>query len=168
MGFLPSAHTLCHSRGGPPTTTLEQQSPVRLAGPSPTTSLHSTLHDLAVLHSSLPPAAAPSAPTERQESSRMPATPTIIGALLGLGTQMYSNALRKLPYMRRIAPLFSFPPLFPHRVFISPFRDLSPHCAPRPVRLFVNQLVKFDEKVKEDLDKMLERARVANEQRYIG
>ena len=31
----------------------------------------------------------------------MPATPTIIGALLGLGTQMYSNALRKLPYMRR-------------------------------------------------------------------
>jgi hypothetical protein len=26
---------------------------------------------------------------------------TVIGALLGLGTQMYSNALRKLPYMRR-------------------------------------------------------------------
>lgn len=25
----------------------------------------------------------------------------MIGALLGLGTQMYSNALRKLPYMRR-------------------------------------------------------------------
>lgn len=27
----------------------------------------------------------------------------MIGALLGLGTQMYSNALRKLPYMRRIS-----------------------------------------------------------------
>ena len=34
--------------------------------------------------------------------------------------------------------------------------------------VFVNQLVKFDEKLKEDLDKMLERAREANEQRYIG
>ena len=34
--------------------------------------------------------------------------------------------------------------------------------------VFVNQLVKFDEKLKEDLDKMLERAKLANEQRYIG
>jgi hypothetical protein len=33
--------------------------------------------------------------------------------------------------------------------------------------VFVNQLVKFDEKLKEDLDKMLERAREANERRYI-
>ena len=41
----------------------------------------------------------------------MPATPTIIGALLGLGTQMYSNALHKLPYMRRIAPPPSLPAL---------------------------------------------------------
>lgn len=31
----------------------------------------------------------------------MPLSATAIGALLGLGTQMYSNALRKLPYMRR-------------------------------------------------------------------
>ena len=34
--------------------------------------------------------------------------------------------------------------------------------------VFVNQLVKFDEKVKVDLDKMLERAKHANEQRYFG
>ena len=34
--------------------------------------------------------------------------------------------------------------------------------------VFVNQLVKFDEKVKKDLDKMLERAKHANEQRYFG
>jgi hypothetical protein len=34
--------------------------------------------------------------------------------------------------------------------------------------VFVNQLVKFDEKIKVDLDKMLERAREANERRYIG
>ena len=36
----------------------------------------------------------------------------MIGALLGLGTQMYSNALRKLPYMRRKSlhsSSFSFP-----------------------------------------------------------
>ncbi|RLM86919.1 uncharacterized protein C2845_PM04G25160 [Panicum miliaceum] len=77
----------------------------------------------------------------------MPATPTIIGALLGLGTQMYSNALRKLPYMRH------------------PWE----HVLGMGIGVvFVNQLVKFDEKLKEDLDKMLERAREANERRYIG
>lgn len=31
----------------------------------------------------------------------MPITATMVGAVLGLTTQMYSNALRKLPYMRR-------------------------------------------------------------------
>lgn len=34
--------------------------------------------------------------------------------------------------------------------------------------IFVNQLVKFDEKLKEDLDKMLEKAKAANERRYFG
>jgi hypothetical protein len=33
--------------------------------------------------------------------------------------------------------------------------------------VFVNQLVKWDEKLKEDLDKMLERAKQANERRYF-
>ena len=59
----------------------------------------------------------------------MPATPTIIGALLGLGTQMYSNALRKLPYMRRISlsplPFLLFPCSF--------LRFLITHCVPRSV-----------------------------------
>ncbi|KAE8797478.1 hypothetical protein D1007_27335 [Hordeum vulgare] len=77
----------------------------------------------------------------------MPATPTIIGALLGLGTQMYSNALRKLPYMRH-----------PWEHVLGMGLGV----------VFVNQLVKFDEKVKVDLDKMLERAKHANEQRYFG
>ncbi|CAN6199075.1 unnamed protein product, partial [Urochloa humidicola] len=95
--------------------------------------------------STLLPAAAPSAP-RGQESSRMPATPTIIGALLGLGTQMYSNALRKLPYMRH------------------PWEHV---LGMGLGAVFVNQLVKFDDKLKEDLDKMLERAREANERRYI-
>ncbi|OEL20642.1 hypothetical protein BAE44_0018339 [Dichanthelium oligosanthes] len=96
----------------------------------------------------------------------MPATPTIIGALLGLGTQMYSNALRKLPYMRRIVPSPALlPPL--------PIADSFPHPWEHVLGMgigavFVNQLVKFDEKLKEDLDKMLERAREANERRYIG
>ncbi|CAN6183447.1 unnamed protein product, partial [Urochloa humidicola] len=91
------------------------------------------------------PAAAPSAP-RGPESSRMPATPTIIGALLGLGTQMYSNALRKLPYMRH------------------PWEHV---LGMGLGAVFVNQLVKWDDKLKEDLDKMFERAREANERRYI-
>lgn len=34
--------------------------------------------------------------------------------------------------------------------------------------VFVNQLVKWDEQLKEDLDKMLDKAKAANERRYIG
>ncbi|GJN07381.1 hypothetical protein PR202_ga25207 [Eleusine coracana subsp. coracana] len=122
----------------------------------------------------------------------MPATPTIIGALLGLGTQMYSNALRKLPYMRRIAPHSPFPLhiLFLILVGLGVFVGLRcSRCgiildldsANSGLRLdpwehvlgmglgavFVNQLVKWDDKLKQDLDKMLERAKQANERRYF-
>ena len=34
--------------------------------------------------------------------------------------------------------------------------------------VFVNQLVKWDVQLQEDLDKMLEKAKAANERRYIG
>lgn len=34
--------------------------------------------------------------------------------------------------------------------------------------VFVNQLVKWDAKLQEDLDKMLEKAKAANERRYFG
>lgn len=34
--------------------------------------------------------------------------------------------------------------------------------------VFVNQLVKYDAKLKEDLDKILEKAKAANERRYFG
>lgn len=34
--------------------------------------------------------------------------------------------------------------------------------------VFVNQLVKWDVKLQEDLDKMLEKAKAANERRYMG
>lgn len=34
--------------------------------------------------------------------------------------------------------------------------------------VFVNQLVKWDAQLKEDLDKMLEKAKAANERRYFG
>ncbi|PKI58364.1 hypothetical protein CRG98_021239 [Punica granatum] len=71
---------------------------------------------------------------------------TMIGALLGLGTQMYSNALRKLPYMRH-----------PWEHVIG--MGLG--------AVFVNQLVKWDAQLKEDLDKMLEKAKAANERRYF-
>ncbi|WZY69004.1 hypothetical protein YC2023_001244 [Brassica napus] len=48
--------------------------------------------------------------TKKKET--MPLSATMVGALLGLGTQMYSNALRKLPYMRRKStnPKFNNPP----------------------------------------------------------
>ena len=76
----------------------------------------------------------------------MPATATMLGCLLGLGTQMYSNALRKLPYMRH------------------PWE----HVLGMGIgAVFVNQLVKWDDKLKEDLDKMLAKSKAANESRYF-
>jgi hypothetical protein len=69
----------------------------------------------------------------------MPATPTIIGALLGLGTQMYSNALRKLPYMRRIAAPPVPPSLsaFPFLDFLICLHNASCHTSAVPVLHFV-------------------------------
>ncbi|KAJ8758631.1 hypothetical protein K2173_000352 [Erythroxylum novogranatense] len=72
---------------------------------------------------------------------------TVLGALLGLGTQMYSNALRKLPYMRH-----------PWEHLIGMGLGV----------VFVNQLVKWDAQLQQDLDKMLEKAKAANERRYLG
>ncbi|KAK6916944.1 hypothetical protein RJ641_017695 [Dillenia turbinata] len=77
----------------------------------------------------------------------MPATATVVGALLGLGTQMYSNSLRKLPYMRH------------------PWEHV---LGMGLGAVFVNQLVKWDAKLQEDRDKLLERAKAANERRYFG
>ncbi|XP_004504631.1 uncharacterized protein [Cicer arietinum] len=71
---------------------------------------------------------------------------TTIGALLGLGTQMYSNALRKLPYMRH-----------PWEHVLGMGLGV----------VFVNQLLKWEAQVEQDLDKMLEKAKAANERRYI-
>ncbi|KAL8167818.1 hypothetical protein V2J09_009317 [Rumex salicifolius] len=71
----------------------------------------------------------------------------MIGAMLGLGTKLYSNALRKLPYMRH------------------PWEHV---IGMRIGVVFVNQLVKWDAKLQVDLDKMLEKAKAANERRYIG
>ncbi|GJT51433.1 hypothetical protein Tco_0977590 [Tanacetum coccineum] len=76
----------------------------------------------------------------------MPATVTMIGALLGLGTQMYSNALRKLPYMRH------------------PWEHV---LGMGLGAVFANQLVKWDAKLQVDLDIMLEKAKAANERRYF-
>ncbi|KAM7524755.1 hypothetical protein LguiA_014657 [Lonicera macranthoides] len=76
----------------------------------------------------------------------MPASATMIGALLGLGTQMYSNALRKLPYMRH------------------PWEHV---LGMGLGAVFVNQLVKWDAKLQVDLDRMLDKAKAANERRYF-
>ncbi|KAG8474464.1 hypothetical protein CXB51_031441 [Gossypium anomalum] len=77
----------------------------------------------------------------------MAVSATVIGALLGLGTQMYSNALRKLPYMRH------------------PWEHL---LGMGLGAVFVNQLVNWDAQLQRDLDNMLEKAKAANERRYFA
>ncbi|EYU43619.1 hypothetical protein ABFS83_13G193300 [Erythranthe nasuta] len=71
---------------------------------------------------------------------------TVAGALLGFGTQLYSNALRKLPYMRH-----------PWEHVLGMGLGV----------VFAHQYVKFDIKAKEDLDKILIKAKQANERRYF-
>ncbi|WOG81530.1 hypothetical protein DCAR_0100681 [Daucus carota subsp. sativus] len=76
----------------------------------------------------------------------MPATATMIGALLGLSTQIYSNALRKLPLMRH------------------PWE----HVLGMGLGVVaINQLVKWEVKLDQDLDKLLEKSKAANERRYF-
>ncbi|GAV75055.1 hypothetical protein CFOL_v3_18535 [Cephalotus follicularis] len=72
---------------------------------------------------------------------------TMIGVLMGLGTQMYSNALRKLPLMRH------------------PWEHV---LGMGLGAVFVNQLVKWEVQLNQDLDKMLDKAKAANERRYFG
>ncbi|XP_038689585.1 uncharacterized protein LOC119988573 [Tripterygium wilfordii] len=76
----------------------------------------------------------------------MALTVTMIGALWGLSVQMHSNALRKLPYMRH------------------PWEHLiAMGCG----SVFANQLVKWDKQVEEDTEKIVQKAREANERRYF-
>lgn len=59
--------------------------------------------------------------------------------------------------------------IHPYVVFFPLFLDPWEHVLGMGLGVvFVNQLVKWDEKLKEDLDKMLERAKQANERRYFG
>ncbi|KAG6512076.1 uncharacterized protein LOC121976349 [Zingiber officinale] len=76
----------------------------------------------------------------------MPNTATMVGALLGLGIQVYSNALRKLPYMRHP---------WEHALGIG----LGV--------VFATQFVKWEARMEEDLAKTIERAKTANERRYF-
>ncbi|CAA6671321.1 unnamed protein product [Spirodela intermedia] len=76
----------------------------------------------------------------------MPGTATAIGVLLGLGTQMYSNALRKLPMMRH------------------PWEHV---LGMGLGAVFVNQLVNWNDKLHEDLGKMIDKSKAANERRYF-
>ncbi|KAJ4981788.1 hypothetical protein NE237_032625 [Protea cynaroides] len=76
----------------------------------------------------------------------MPASATLIGALLGFGTQIYSNALRKLPLMRH-----------PWEHVLGTGMGV----------IFATQLVKWDAQLQVDLDKLLDKAKAANERRYF-
>ncbi|KAF3615739.1 putative transcription factor MYB86-like [Capsicum annuum] len=77
----------------------------------------------------------------------MPLTATMVGAILGFGTQVYSNALRKLPIMRH------------------PWEHL---LGIGIGVVAVNQFVKWEVKCNEDLNKLLEKSKHANERRYFG
>ncbi|KAL2343587.1 hypothetical protein Fmac_004872 [Flemingia macrophylla] len=72
---------------------------------------------------------------------------TAIGALLGLKCQIHSNSLRKLPIMRH------------------PWEHL---VAMGLGVVFVHQLFKWRDQTEMDRGKMLEKAKAANERRYIG
>ncbi|KAE8665704.1 Detected protein of confused Function [Hibiscus syriacus] len=115
----------------------------------------------------------------------MAVSATVIGALLGLGTQMYSNALRKLPYMRRAIHFLSFffylfmrfisflisNPRLGNLNSKSKTRNADPweHLLGMGLgAVFVNQLVIWDAQLQRDLDQMLEKAKAANERRYFG
>ncbi|KMZ65226.1 hypothetical protein ZOSMA_32G00120 [Zostera marina] len=76
----------------------------------------------------------------------MPVTETFIGAVLGFTTQMYSNALRKLPLMRH------------------PWEHV---LGMGLGAVFVNQLVSWNEKLHEDLQVMIDKSKAANERRYF-
>ena len=96
----------------------------------------------------------------------------MIGALLGLGTQMYSNALRKLPFMRRKC-LYFLISIFDYwkvseLVLGFTYRSMGTRGGMGVGVVFVNQLVKWDAQLKEDLDKMLDKAEAANERRYFS
>jgi len=77
----------------------------------------------------------------------MVSTPTMVGALLGLGVQLYSNAVRKLPLMR------------------NPWE----HVIGIGVGVWAaNGIVQFEERMAIDVEKTLEDAKAAQKRRFIG
>ena len=98
---------------------------------------------------------------------------TVVGAVLGLSVQLHSNVLRKLLLMRRefSSTLRLFDLIWFYFILQNLFLILDPweHVLAIGIgAVFGNQLVKWEAKVEEDLDKLLKKAKVANEHCYIG
>ena len=107
------------------------------------------------------------------QEGEMPLSATVVGAVLGLSVQLHSNALRKLPLMRRelSSTLWLFDLIWFYFILQNLFLISDPweHVLAIGIgAVFGNQLVKWEAKVEEDLDKLLEKAKAANERRYIG
>ena len=107
------------------------------------------------------------------QEGEMPLSATVVGAVLGLSVQLHSNALRKLPLMRRelSLTLWLFDLIWFYFILQIFFLISDPweHVLAIGIgAVFGNQLVKWEAKVEEDLDKLLEKAKAANERRYIG
>lgn len=77
----------------------------------------------------------------------MVATATMVGALMGLSCQFYSNGVRKLPLMRH------------------PWEHL---LAIGLGAGFGNAVASWEVRLQEDLDKKLQEVQSANNKRYIG
>ncbi|KAF1876399.1 hypothetical protein Lal_00029747 [Lupinus albus] len=76
----------------------------------------------------------------------MALTATGVGAIWGVVIQIWSNRLRKLP----------------------PMRHPWEHVVGMGLgAIFANQYMKWGEQVDKDLEKMLQKAKAANENRYI-
>ncbi|CAI9772763.1 unnamed protein product [Fraxinus pennsylvanica] len=103
----------------------------------------------------------------------MPLSATMVGALLGLGTQMYSNALRKLGMYAAFVGVFPYYRYYRNCIgtkviAFKKFADPWEHLLGMGLgAVFANQMVKWDAKSQEDLDKLLLKAKQANERRYF-
>eukprot|EP00249_Psilotum_nudum_P029427 c401_g1_i1 orf=37-396(+) len=82
-----------------------------------------------------------------REREEMVGTPTLVGACLGLASQLYSNAIRKRPLMRHP---------WEHVLLMG----LGAVAA--------NGLVSWEERVQADLEKSVEEQRQANKRRFLG
>jgi len=119
----------------------------------------------------------------RSSSATMVATATMVGAIMGLSCQFYSNGVRKLPLMRRESWTLSLSAdsILLRRIKKAWFRwnwcgfrwstrtDPWEHVLAIGLGAgFGNAVANWEVRLQEDLDKKLSEVQTANNKRYIG